>query len=80
MKPEHDLRQADESAATAQSDSSDESATPNQVLPDVEKGKEAPPEQVRTVTGFKVSEHLRLFSWNVRMTTLTPILVVPFSH
>lgn len=55
MKPEHDLRRVDDEATTAQNDSSDQSATPSEVLADVEKGEETPAEQVRTVTGFKVS-------------------------
>ena len=52
MKPENDLRQADNAAATAENDSSNGAS---EVLADVEKGEEAPPERVRTVTGFKVS-------------------------
>ena len=54
MKPKNELRQADNAAATAEHDSSNTSTSASEVLVDVEKGEEAPPERVRTVTGFKV--------------------------
>ena len=85
MKPEHDLRQADDTAATAaavaqndstdtQNDSSDheQSTTPSETLPDIEKGQESPPpEQVRTVTGFKVGGILCFAALCFALTRLT---------
>ena len=76
MKPENDLRQADNAAATAEHGSSNSAS---EVLADVEKGEEAPPERVRTVTGFKVGEVVyEAYGRGMRLTKLPQSLVVPF--
>ena len=76
MKPENDLRQADNAAATAEHDSSNGAS---EILADVEKGEEAPPERVRTVTGFKVGEVVyEAYGCGMRLTKLPRSLVVPF--
>lgn len=79
MKPQNDLRQADDAAAIAQHDPSDLSASASDVLADVEKDGDSSLERVRTVTGFKVGEMVyEAYGYGTRLTELPLSLVVSF--